>query len=62
MNQRGVLNGGLTRFAAEGVPFAFGLVLAWVISGNDTINAAAEIMFGIIALLAAAGTLIESRP
>ncbi len=43
----------------EGVPFALGLVLAWVISGDDIIKAAAETMFGMIALLAAVGSLIE---
>jgi len=51
----------LTRFAVEGVPFALGLVLAWVISGDDIISAAAETMFGMIALLAAAGSLIEGE-
>ena len=61
MNQRWVSNGGLIRFAVEGVPFALGLVLAWVISGDDIISAAAETMFGMIALLAAAGSLIEGE-
>jgi hypothetical protein len=57
MDQRRVTRG-LTRFAVEGVPFALGFVLAWAISGDDVINAAAETMFGMIALLAAAGSLI----
>ncbi len=61
VNQRRVYNGVLTRFAVEGVPFALGLVLAWVISGDDIISAAAETMFGMIALLAAAGSLIEGE-
>jgi hypothetical protein len=61
MNQRWVSNGGLTGFAVEGVPFALGLVLAWVISGNEIINAAAEIMFVMIVLLATAGSLMRAR-
>jgi hypothetical protein len=62
VNQRRVYNNDvLTRFAVEGVPFALGLVLAWVISGDDIIKAAAETMFGMIALLAAAGSLIEGK-
>jgi hypothetical protein len=59
MNQRRISNDGLTRFAVEGVPFALGLVLAWAISGDDMISAAAETMFVMIALLATAGTLFE---
>ncbi len=61
VNQRRVYNDVLTRFAVEGVPFALGLVLAWVISGDDIISVAAETMFGMIALLAAAGSLIEGQ-
>jgi hypothetical protein len=63
VNQRRVYNNDvLTRFAVEGVPFALGaFVLAWVISGDDIIKAAAETMFGMIALLAAAGSLIEGK-
>jgi hypothetical protein len=49
VNQRRVYNDVLTRFAVKGVPFALGLVLAWVISGDDIISAAAETMFGMIA-------------
>jgi hypothetical protein len=61
VNQRRVYNDVLTRFAVEGVPFALGLVLAWAISGDDIISAAAQTMFGMIALLAAAGSLIEGE-
>jgi hypothetical protein len=60
MNQHRVSNDGLTRFAVEGVPFALGLVLAWMISGNEIINAAAEAMFVMIALLVTAGRLIRA--
>jgi hypothetical protein len=51
----------MTGFAAEGVPFALGLVLAWVISGDDIIGATAETMFMMIALLATAGSLMNAR-
>jgi hypothetical protein len=61
MNQRWASNGGLIRFAVEGVPFALGLVLAWAISGDDMIRAAAETIFVMIALLATAGSLIERK-
>jgi hypothetical protein len=61
MNQRWASNGGLIRFAVEGVPFALGLVLAWAISGDGMIRAAAETMFVMIALLATAGSLIERK-
>jgi len=60
MNQRRASNDGLTRFAVEGVPFALGLVLAWAISGNEIINAAAEAMFVMIALLVTAGSLMRT--
>jgi len=60
MYQRRVSSDGLTHFAVEGVPFALGLVLAWTISGNEIINAAAEAMFVMIALLLAAASLMRT--
>jgi hypothetical protein len=58
MNQRRVSSDRLTHFAAEGVPF--GLVLAWTVSGDEIINAAAEAMFVMIALLVTAGSLMRA--
>jgi hypothetical protein len=60
MNQRRVSSDRLSHFAVEGVPFALGLVLAWTISGNEIINAAAEAMFVMIALLVTAGSLMRA--
>jgi hypothetical protein len=59
MNQRRLSKDELTHFAVEGVPFALGLVLAWAISGDSVIRAAAETMLVMIALLATAGSMIE---
>jgi hypothetical protein len=60
MNRRRVSSDRLTHFAAEGVPFALGLVLAWTVSGDEIINAAAETMFVMIALLVTAGSLMRA--